>query len=193
MKTQNCGMRVILICLCLFMFLAVSDAQSKKDKPKPKVEARLIVEDRGDLFSPEAITKAKAILAEVKDVNPREMSLVSFKELPEAKKKQFEKVESADDRKRFFSDWAKEEARDDKAKGIFVLICRKPGHVEILVDRPLRDKGFSARDEEQVVKMLIEKFKEAKDKQDNEQTTIRDKGLINAAEFVRDAYKKMAR
>jgi hypothetical protein len=172
---------------------SASSAQTKKEKPKPKVDARLIVEDGGNLFSREAIAKAKSILAEASDVHSREMYVVTFKDLPEAKWKQFEKVESAADRKRFFTDWAKDEARDDRARGVFVLISRKPGHIEILSDRALRDKGFSTRDEEQVLKMLLDKFKDAAGKQDDEQTNIRDKGLINAAEFVRDAYKKIGR
>ena len=77
--------------------------------------------------------------------------------------------------------------------GVVVLICRSPGHIQVYSDKPTKNQGFTARDEELVMKELLEKMKEAKDKPEAEQAAIRDKGLLNAAEFVRDAYKKMIR
>jgi uncharacterized protein len=126
------------------------------------------------------------------------MYILTFKELPEAKKKAFEKLDKDDKaaRGKFFRDWAIEEAKDEKASGVFVLICRKPGQVEILADKAIRDKGFTHRDEEHIAELLISKLREAaetKDKTPQEQTAIRDKGLIAAVDFVRDAYKKMVK
>jgi hypothetical protein len=180
-------------CLLPLIALSPSFGQAKKEKERPKIEGRLIVEDRAELFSPEGVKRAKAILGEIKDTTHREMSLVTFRVLPEAKKREYDKLDSPASRRRLFSDWARDEARDQKARGVFVLVCRSPGHIEILVDKAIRDKGFSARDEERVVAFLLEKFKDAKDKPEDEQTAIRDKGLLNAAEYVRDAYKKMVR
>ncbi len=170
-----------------------SAAEPKKQKETPKLEGHLIVDDGGGLFSGEGIKKAKSILAEVKDKSTLQCTFLTFKELPEAKKKEFAKLDSAPEKERFFNAWTKEEAKDAGARGVVVLICRKPGHVHVLVDKQLHDKGFTHGDEEQVVKCLVEKFKEAKELPEDEQSAQRDKGLVNAAELIRDAYKKMMR
>lgn len=166
----------------------------KKETPKqPLVEARLIVEDAGGMFSPEAIKKAKSVLSEIKDVQSREMDIITFKGIPESKKIAFEKLK-ADERSKWFSEWAFDEAKTSKAKGVFVFICRSPGHIVVLVDKALRDKGFTATDEQRIRDVLAEKFREStKIEKEDEKQTLRDKGLLNATEFVRDAYKKMVR
>lgn len=180
----------------VFSALVVSSALAepkKKETVLPKVEGRLIVQDQGDLFSPDGVKKAKSILAEVMDRSSREMFVVTYKELPEAKKKSFEKLDNSADKQRFFEDWIKEELKGQQARGVVVFICRSPGHVHVLADKQIRDKGFGSSDEKQLVTILLEKFKEARDKPEEERAAIRDKGLLNAAEYVRDAYKKMVR
>lgn len=186
--------------VCLSSWIATAGEPAKKEKAKTPVEARLIVSDPGELFSSDAIKKAKASMAEVKDRFSREMSIITYKELPEDRKKAYDKLDKEDKtaRNRFFRDWAIEEAKGDRARGVFVLICRSPGQVHILADSAIRAKGFTIRDEEQVRDLLVARFREAKEakeknKSDEEQTTIRDKGLLAAVDFVKDAYKKMSR
>ena len=173
----------------------LAPAQAKKEKKEPpKVEGRLIVEDGAGFFSPEAIKRAKGMLAEVKDRVPREMQIMTIRELPEAKAKEFDKLTDAAGKDRFFSDLAKAEARGAKARGVFVFICRKPGQLTVLADKEVRDKGFAGSDEQRVRDVLIEKFRAGAqlDKEEDKRAAY-DKGLLSAAEYVRDAYKKMAK
>ncbi len=168
-------------------------AQSKKQKDRPRVEAQLIVNDGGGMFTADGIKKAKAAMAEIKDHIPREMMVVTYRELTVAQKKEFEKLDNPEARREFWSEWGKNELAGLKAHGVVVLICGSPGHLAVYVDRPVRDQGFTVRDEQLVERMLLEKFKEAAEKPEAERPAIHDKGLINAAEFVSDAYKKMVR
>jgi uncharacterized protein len=86
---------------------------------------------------------------------------------------------------RFWADFTQSDAKGDRAKGIYILICRSPGHIHILADKALRDRGFDNAKESRVREILFASFKDAKDKSDTEQTSIRDKGLLDAISYLR--------
>lgn len=189
-------MRLFLsLAVCLVVFVPGVAAQPKKEKKDPpKIDGRLIVEDGAGFFSPEAIRKAKGALAEVHDIYRREMLVMTLRELPEAKAKEFAKLADASAKDRFFHDLANDEAKASQARGVFVLICRNPSHLTLLLDREVRDKGFAGADELRVRDLLIEKFRAgSKLEKEADKRAEFDKGLINAAEYVRDAYKKMVK
>jgi hypothetical protein len=181
--------------LCLVGLLPVATAQAKKEKKDPpKIDGRLIVEDGAGFFTPEAIRRAKGILSEARDIYPREMLVMSLRDLSEAKIKEYEKLADSSAKERFFSEIAHEEARASKARGVFVLICRKPSHLIVLADKDVRDKGFAGSDEQRVRDVFVERFREgSKQEKEEEKRAIFDKALISAAEYVRDSYKKMVK
>jgi hypothetical protein len=191
---MRCSRVAALLGAWLLLALPVSAADPpRKKEPPPKVEGRLIVEDGGGLFSPEAIRKAKGVLSEVRDTQTREMTIMSFREVPASRKAEFEKLTAAE-RPKYFAAWAAEEARGAKVRGVFVFITRSPGHVQVLADKQIRDKGFTLGDEERVRDLLLEKLREsAKAEKDEDKQALRDKGLLAAAEYVRDSYKKMVK
>jgi hypothetical protein len=77
---------------------------------------------------------------------------------------------------------------------VFILICRKPSHLTVLADKEVRDKGFAGTDEQRVRDILMERFRAgSKLEKEVDKRGEFDKGLINAAEYVRDAYKKMVK
>jgi hypothetical protein len=95
-----------------------------------------------------------------------------------AKQKEYEKLEKLEAKREFWSEWGKNELAGLKAHGIVIIICGSPGHISVYVDRAVRDQGFTVRDEELVEKMLLEKFKEAKDKQEAERPAIHDQRVV---------------
>lgn len=166
-------------------------AQNPKKKEPARVDGRLVVEDGGGLFSPEAIKRAKGILREVRDTQAREMTIATFREIPESKKKEFEKL-AASERDKFWQDWAHSEAKG--TRGVFVFICRSPGHITVMADKQVRDQGFVFSDEQRVRDLLLEPLRDsAKVEKEADKLALRDKGLEKAAEYVRDAYKKMVK
>lgn len=174
------------------LIIGAQEKDPKKDPPA-KAEGRLIVEDSAALFSADAIKKAKEILAEVKDLGMREMTVTTFKEIPESKKKEFETAKTNESsRVRFFSDWAKAEAKG--SRGVIVLICVNPPRIQSAVDKQMRDKGFAKKDETALDDLLLAKFRETlKIDKAEEKAALRDKALIQAAEHVRDVYKKIGK
>jgi hypothetical protein len=189
-------MRLVLsLAVCIAGMLPFASAQTKKEKKDPpKIDGRLIVEDGAGFFSPESIKRAKSALSEVHDIYRREMQVMTLRELSETKAKEFEKLTDTPAKERFFSELANEEAKAAKARGVFVLVCRKPAHLTVLADKEIRDKGFAGADEQRVRDILIERFRAgSKLEKEVDKRSEFDKGLINAAEYVRDAYKKMVK
>jgi hypothetical protein len=155
-----------------------------------RAEAAAKVKDFGDLFSAEAVKKANAVIAEIERAGV-EVEVLAVAKMPRIKLEEFEKIAKDDNRAKlgFFAAWAREEAKDAHATGIFILISNSPGHIQVEVDAKTR-KRFSTAQEEELIKLLLEKFKETTGKKDEEAMPLRDKALLSAVEFIRDALKK---
>jgi uncharacterized protein len=82
---------------------------------------------------------------------------------------------SAKERGEFFASWLKKLAQEEKAKGVFVLICREPSHLRIGVSKELHNRGFTDADRDAATDKLISAFK-AKEY---------DRGLQNALGSIR--------
>lgn len=142
----------------------------------------LIVLGNGEskLFTQEGIDRAKNAMSAARFEGGMMLTFDTWAELPEAKKGQYKKETEA----QFFLEWAKERASADHARGIYVLICRSPGYVEIIATKATRERGFTNENEQQLRKILLAPFHEAKDKPPEEQLKIRDAALKNAVEYV---------
>mgnify|MGYP005851041545 CR=1 FL=1 len=97
----------------------------------------------------------------------------------------------ADEKQRgqFFLELARELATADRARGIYILVCRSPGYVQVITDRATRERGFTSADERKVRDILLEGFREAEklEKENAESATQRrDAALVAAVRFVVD-------
>src|SRR5437588_448345 len=89
------------------------------------------VNDNAGFFKPETVQKADAILRDIKKRDQKEVVIETFASVPAGKEDQ---VKDRAERERFFDEWAKRNARTAQVNGIYILICRKPGHVEVEVN-----------------------------------------------------------
>lgn len=90
-------------------------------------------------------------------------------------------------RGKFFLELARQLATEDKARGIYILVCRSPGYVQVIADKATRERGLSEADERKVRDILLEGFREAAklEKEKPEQAVERrDKALVAAVQFV---------
>jgi len=90
-------------------------------------------------------------------------------------------------RGKFFLDLARDLATADKARGIYILVCRSPGYVQVIADKATRERGFSLDDERKVRDILLEGFRAAsKLEKESPQQAVeqRDKALLSAVQFV---------
>lgn len=148
-----------------------------------KQPGSLYVFDDGKLFSAGGVDAAKAAFKGTQFDHGLTMTVDTYAKLPDDKQARYKK----ENEKKFFRDWAGELAAGDKAKGIYVLICRSPGYVEVIADKETRDRGFTHADEDRLAEGLLKAFREARGKGD--ETAEHDKALRQAVERVADKLK----
>ena len=140
------------------------------------------VKDDGEFFSKSALEKANGQIADLKKEYSKDLYIETLKSVPADKADEFEKMDKAD-RARFFVKWSGERATAAKVKGIYVLITKKPGHVEIQVDRQTREHGFGANESKQLRAKFV----------DGLQHKEPDKALLDAVEYVKQTLKSKHR
>ena len=131
------------------------------------------VRDDAHFFKPETVTKANEQIREIKQKFKKDLLIETFPSVPEGKEEEATSKD-LDVKKRFFATWARQRARDARITGIYVLITRKPGHIQVEVGNNT-EKVFPRTDRDRLAKMLIDYFK----KEDY------DKGLLEGIRFVR--------
>lgn len=155
-------------------------APALASKAAPSKPGVLKVYDGGKLFTPDGIKRAEGVVAGTSFENGLTVTVDTYEKIPDDKKGGYKEETKA----KFFHDWALELAKNDKAKGVYVLICRSPGHVAVIADRETRDRGFTNDNEKELVNTLLKGFRDAKDKPDAEQHRLRDDALASAMNFV---------
>jgi uncharacterized protein len=78
------------------------------------------------------------------------------------------------ERARFFEKWARERATAEHVRGIYILITKEPGHVQVEEDRKTREQGFGTTERNELRDKLLEGFRH-KDY---------DKALVDGVDYV---------
>ena len=120
--------------------------------------ASAAVNDEAGLFSADAIKRADQTIQKIQREYGTGLTVDTVPRIPanlEGKFKQLGKDE-------FFRDWAESKAKRERDKGIYVLICKSPGRVEALVDAQTREKNFTYRNRDELVKKMLAQFGEKK-------------------------------
>jgi uncharacterized membrane protein YgcG len=132
------------------------------------------IKDEAKFFSPEAVKKANA---EIRDIYQKHNWDVLVETYPSVPPDQKDKVKamSRDDRSRFFEAWAEERAKATAAKGLCIIVCREPTHMQFYVTTGARTALDKAA-QDRIQKALLDNFREKKF----------DEGLAAAIKVVRD-------
>jgi uncharacterized protein len=133
------------------------------------------IKDEGRFFSAEALDKANKKVREIYAHTGKDLVIETVAAIPEDLKKKYEEL----GKDRFFSDWARRRAEDLGARGIYVLICRSPGRVEVVMDKQTARKAFTEGDRDKMVKKVLDKFREKQF----------DAGLLEGVDFVASTLK----
>jgi uncharacterized protein len=128
------------------------------------------VSDEGGFFSAAAVEKADAKINEIYREYGKGLLIDTVAGVPESQQAKYNELGKKD----FFVAWARQRAEEARAKGIYVLICRKPAHVQVEMDRETRGKAFTAQDRERLLKGMIPLLK-------NKQN---DAALLQTVDFV---------
>ncbi|MBS0264237.1 MAG: TPM domain-containing protein [Planctomycetes bacterium] len=116
------------------------------------------IRDDAGLFSKSAIERAEAKLHALRKETGKEVRIETFKTVPEGRSDEVAKMKK-EDRARFFEKWTESEASKQHVKGIYILITRQPGHLEVAVDRATRTQGFTAKNRLELRDRFLSGFK----------------------------------
>src|SRR6201999_3806156 len=133
------------------------------------------VRDDAGFFTPETVSQANEVVREIKQDSKKDLLIETFGHVPESKRHE---ATSHDPkvRARCFAQWAEERARDEGLNGIYVLITREPGHVEVAVGNHTR-AVFPDEERHRLAQILLNHFKHKE----------YDAGLLDGVRYVRSA------
>jgi uncharacterized protein len=136
------------------------------------------INDEGEFFTDAAKKEADAKIAALHKKYKHDVKIETFKEIPADRKKEWNPNASKEEKEKFFNAWAVARARDLEVTGIYILISRQPGHVEVEVGKWEEKTGFSSTERKKLTDILVTRFKEKE----------YDKGLLEAVEYVDERY-----
>ena len=116
------------------------------------------VSDGGGFFSAEALAKANQSIRELEQKSGHEIRIETFTAVPADKVEAVGKMERKE-RDAFFSKWVFERAEAKKSRGLVVLICREPSHLNVWVGNPLDRAGFGKAQAKAVQEVLLTHMK----------------------------------
>lgn len=169
-------------------FVGTGMAQAVSPAKKP---GSLEVIDSAGFFTSGGIQRARSLLTQVDFPGGLKVTVDTY---PDASKGgNLPKDADNATKQRFFSNWAHKEVEANKDRGIYILICKSPGYVEILVDRETRNRGFTQQDQDRLRKILTDALASAAKTErggDPEKAkSLRDQGLYEAISFIENDLK----
>lgn len=112
------------------------------------------VSDEGKFFSADAITKANQKIKDIQRVYRKDLLIETVPSVPTALERRFKELGAKD----FFIEWTRRRAEEAGVKGIYILISKKPGHLQIEVDQQTRNQGFGLDDRDALAKKMVALF-----------------------------------
>lgn len=136
------------------------------------------VEDGAGFFSADAVQKARDGIKEIKDQFNKDLLIQTFKTIP-AERKEGQNLQG-EARQQFYKKWVDDRIKETNLHGVYVLITRSPGRVEVGVSEDTLKRGFPVADRDRLSKLLLAKF----------QAKEYDAGLLDGVRLVHDTLAK---
>jgi hypothetical protein len=138
----------------------------------------LAVNDRAGFFSADAVTRARAAIRQFRRDYHRDLFIETFPHVPDTDRKEVSGLWTRG-RERYFADWATKRARAVGVDGVYVLVCKEPKHVHVLVYPDAPEQAFTADNAKTLRKRLEKQLPRSPDD-----------ALGDAVDFVRDTVKE---
>ncbi|HEV8060576.1 MAG TPA: TPM domain-containing protein, partial [Gemmataceae bacterium] len=117
------------------------------------------VRDKAELFKPETVSKADQIISQIEAKHKKEVIVETFASVPPGKE---DEAKSKDDtvRNTFFQEWAVDRAQALNVNGIYILITKSPGHVQVEVGKNTAIRDFTRTERDHLRGLLVKAFGE---------------------------------
>ena len=129
-----------------------------------------IADDAG-FFSAEARSEAADIILSIQSLYEQDVRIETYPEVPQHLRDDL----AREGKEKFYDDWLNRRARTLGVRGVFILITRTPGRVQVGVDKSTERRGFGAADRDAVRDALVTAFRAKR----------YDQGLLDGLRFVR--------
>jgi uncharacterized membrane protein YgcG len=129
------------------------------------------INDAGGFFSAAALADAADVVRSIESFHGRDVRVETYAEVPADLKEDLER----DGREKFYDEWLNRRAGQLGVRGVFVLVTRTPGRVQVGVDKSTRRHFFGADDRDALRDQLAAAFRAAR----------YDQGLLDGMRFVR--------
>jgi hypothetical protein len=136
------------------------------------------VNDRAGLFSADAVARARESIRQFRHDYHRDLFIETFAHVPDADGKRVSRMWTPS-RERYFTDWAARRAKAVGVDGVYVLICKDPKHVHVLVHPDTPEQRFTDDNAKELRKRLERQLPKSADA-----------ALNDAVEYVREAVKE---
>ena len=127
------------------------------------------IRDSTGTFSPDAVRRANEIARQIRQQTERDVVLEVMPSLTSEQSAAYRA-----DKDKFFQDWARSRARELGMSGIYMLMTRDPGHLEVAVGNQTAQQAFSQADRRELVQMMLGQFKQRQ----------YDEGLVAGMQFI---------
>ena len=121
------------------------------------------VGDEAKFFSPAAIEKANQKIRQIGRDYDKDVLIETVPRIPLDLQPKYRDL----GKRKFFVYWAMKRAEEAGIKGIYVLLCKTPGHLQIEVGRVTRQRAFRLEQRDQLVQKMLPLLDKA-DKQGND-------------------------
>jgi hypothetical protein len=139
--------------------------------PARAAESEGLVHDGGAFFSAAALSEAAEIIRSIAAFHGRDVYVETYAEVPEHLRADL----ARDGREKFYDDWLNRRARQLGIRGVFVLVTRAPGRVQVGVDKATQRRAFTPDDRDALRDALVTAFRASR----------YDQGLLDGLRFVR--------
>src|SRR3954471_12745086 len=135
--------RALLACLLALGWSAGTAQLAKAD-----------VRDGAGIFKPATVSKANEIISRIQEKHHKNMVVETFASAPAGSE---QKAKSKDEKERneFFRDWAIRRAESVGVNGIYVLISKSPGHVQVVVGNETAKHDFTNADRDHLSSLFL--------------------------------------
>lgn len=129
------------------------------------------VKDNAGLFRPGFVKLADEVIDDIHARAHKDLTIETFDEVPDNLKDQA----AGQDKQAFYDHWLTTEARSHGVNGVFILVTKVPPHLQVGVGLETRQKAFTFKDRDELVKLMADDFHKHEF----------DRGLMQGVNFVR--------
>lgn len=124
----------------------------------PSVTMAADITDGGSFFSAETLATANQSIRDLEQKSGHTIRIETFAAVPADKAEAVAKMD-AKQREAFFSKWVHDRAEATQSRGIVVLMCRQPSHLNIWAGTPIQRAGFGGAEAKAIRETMLTSFR----------------------------------